>query len=221
LVQIEYNKRTGEVSLMDQDGIITKEDYQNLMRAVSTGNDKDVEAMMQNMGGTATATGLDVAEDAAFGTTHFVDGEDIDQSQVIDTASEEVKMAAHQQHQARDVERINAEAQAAPQHHHVNHQATPPQQQHVATAQSFNTYAIPQPPHEMQSQLQEQQYRQLQHVQQQQFHQQHAMMMAYQHPPPHQPGHPAQTLAVADLTTDVAPESGGWGFNDRRSTFMN
>jgi hypothetical protein len=73
----------------------------------------------------------------------------------------------------------------------------------------------------MQSQLQEQQYRQLQHVQQQQFHQQHAMMMAYQHPPPHQPGHPAQTLAVADLTTDVAPESGGWGFNDRRSTFMN
>ncbi|KAL3918015.1 MAG: hypothetical protein SGILL_004445, partial [Bacillariaceae sp.] len=90
LVQIEYNKMTGEVSLMDQDGIITQEDYQNLMRAVSTGNDNDVEAMMQNMGGTATATGLDVVAEDDDGlpieTTHFVDGEDIDQSQVIDTS---------------------------------------------------------------------------------------------------------------------------------------
>jgi hypothetical protein len=226
LVQIEYNKRTGEVSLVDHDGIITKEDYQNLMRAISTGNAKDVEELTNVVEGTATGLGV-VDQDVTLGTTHFVDGEDIDPSDVIDTSSEEVQATAEAVSGHSSPSQHQTEHEVPQQTHSSGyHQppATGHQQAYQSATESFQTYQIPQPPVEIQAQLQEQQYQQLQHIQHQQLyqHQGHSMMT-------HQPqmqalqahGTPIHSSAIADPIPETTPQNGGWGFNDRRTTFIN
>jgi hypothetical protein len=70
VVQIEYNKKTGEVSLHDQDGIVTKEEYERLM--------KEIKSSSCDEGGAAT-------DEEAVGTTHFLDTEELDLTDIIDT----------------------------------------------------------------------------------------------------------------------------------------
>ncbi|KAG7361629.1 hypothetical protein IV203_036730 [Nitzschia inconspicua] len=221
LVQIEYNKRTGEVSLVDHDGIITKEDYQNLMRAISTGNANDAQELKNVVEG-KTTTGLDVVDaDVTLGTTHFVDGEDIDPNDVIDTSSQEVQTqttTTTTQPQPSHHATTTTEYRHHHHHHHQHHEDV------AAAAQTFQTYAIPQ------TQLQDQQYQQLQQIQHhQQHHYQHPgyshSMMTFQpqmqalQPQPQGPN--VHTTAVADSVPETTPQNGGWGFNDRRTTFIN
>jgi hypothetical protein len=70
VVQIEYNKKTGEVSLHDQDGIVTREEYERLM--------KEIKSSSIDEGGAAT-------DEEAVGTTHFLDTEELDLTDIIDT----------------------------------------------------------------------------------------------------------------------------------------
>ncbi|KAG7355627.1 hypothetical protein IV203_000313 [Nitzschia inconspicua] len=224
LVQIEYNKRTGEVSLVDHDGIITKEDYQNLMRAISTGNANDAQELKNVVEG--TTTGLDVVdEDVTLGTTHFVDGEDIDPNDVIDTSSQEVQTQTTTT-QPQPTHHATTTTEYHHHHHHQHHHHHHEEVVAAAAAQTFQTYAIPQ------TQLQDQQYQQLQQIQ---HHQQHH----YQHPgyshshsimtfqpqmqalQPQPQGPNVHTTAVADSVPETTPQNGGWGFNDRRTTFIN
>lgn len=86
VVQIEYNKKTGEVSLHDQDGIVTKEEYERLM--------KEIKSSSSDEGGAATDDEADV------GTTHFLDTEELDLTDIIDaqvidaTQGEELDLTA-------------------------------------------------------------------------------------------------------------------------------
>lgn len=227
LVQIEYNKRTGEVALVDTDGVISRDDYQNLMRAISTGNAKDAHELTNVVEGTTAGLGV-VDQDVTLGTTHFVDGEDIDQSGVIDTSCQEVHAVAVEDVSATSARPEQQQATHATEYHQTQPHHQNLQQQEVAATESFQTYEIPLPPVEIQTQLQEQQYQQLQHIQQHQQHQlqyqhqghammtfQPAQMQAQQHVPS------SQATAVSDLSSsETAAQSAGWGFNDRRSTFI-
>ena len=206
LVQIEYNKNTGEISLLDHDGVVTKEDYQHLMRAVAGVsannhiiNGNEIVNLDDDVAAAAAAAELDVVpQDVTLGSTHFVDVDEIDLDQVIDTEGEELPAMKEDIHQQ----------QHRHQHHHQDHESLG----------SFNTYTIPQPPTEISTELQQQQYQQLQHLQQQQYLQ--SPMAAYVPATAAFPAPPAvpTTEATADETV---PQCGGWGFNHRRSSFMN
>jgi hypothetical protein len=198
LVQIEYNKRTGEVSLVDHDGIVTKEDYQNLMRAIARGgtttnHHADHPTSVVDSTTSQVAHDVDNEDAVVLETIHIVDGEDIDPNDVIDTCVEEVQPAFRDQ------------------------------PSEVAT-ETFQTYSIPKPPMEIQTHLQEQQYHQLQYIQQQHYQQQHhhhhgRSMKAY-HPPLHLQGPSMQASDVTEPLPQPTPQNGGWGFNDRRTTFI-
>jgi hypothetical protein len=220
LVQIEYNKKTGEISLHDQDGIVTKEDYQNLMRAITTrvNSNGEVSIVMDD-----AIPGLDVVsqtEDVPLGTTQYIDVEDLDESEVIDTQGEELPTM---------MEHVHSQEQHQPQHTQYSEFQNPQYQhqhhQEMATAAatatseslnySYNTYTIPHPPTETQTQtaLQEQQLLQLQ-------------QMAYQQQLQYHNAQVPVAAAVSDEpildddTSDTTPHCGGWGFNNRRSSFM-
>jgi hypothetical protein len=201
LVQMEYNKNTGEISLLDHDGVVTKEDYQHLMRAVAGVGAGAINHNTINgiINGDHEIARLDVIpNDVTLGTTHFVDVDEIDLDQVIDTEGEELpamKEDIHHHHQQH--------------HHHQGHESL----------ESFNTYTIPRtPPPKMQTELQQQQYQQLQHIQQQQYLQ--SPMAAYVPATAAFP-EPPIVPTTGGAADETVPQCGGWGFNHRRSSFMN
>jgi hypothetical protein len=195
LVQIEYNKNTGEIVLLDHDGVVTKEDYQHLMRAVTGGsstkskqimNGRDNNNMVIDLDNDNDIAGLTdvVPEDVTVGMTHFIDVDEIDPDQVIDAEGEEFAATG-------------------------------------SSLETFHTYTIPQLRTETQTQLQQQEYHKLQHIQQhhhQQYHHQEPMSSAY--PPPATNTIPEMVLPT-ETNSDAVPQCGGWGFNHRRSSFMN
>jgi hypothetical protein len=219
LVQIEYNKRTGEVSLVDHDGIVTKEEYRNLMRAINMGNANDGDLME------SSNARLDlVDEHVILGTTHVVDGEDIDPNDVIDTSSETEHLNAEagrtnaQSHKFVPSPRYSMEynQQSISEQQHYHHHEE--QLQEVAPTEAFQTYSVPKRLGQVQTQLQEQQYHQLQHIQLQQHYQQHGHSMNDFQPQPQ--GHPVQATEKKEHLPETIAQNGGWGFNDRRTTFI-
>ncbi len=90
LVEIQYNKRTGEVSLLDEEGVVTPEEYQRLKKAIKfeeEGGDDSVDGI------TASEQKLqsqEREEDVAVGKTLYLDVEDLDPTDIIDTDSQEL-----------------------------------------------------------------------------------------------------------------------------------
>jgi len=95
LVEIQYNKRTGEISLLDEDGVVTPEEYKRLMKAVKYSNEEGGDC---NVGITASQQRLqsqEREEDVAVGTTHYVDPEDLDPIDIIDTEGQDLSIEDH------------------------------------------------------------------------------------------------------------------------------
>ena len=104
VVQIEYNKKTGDVTLQDQDGIVTKEEYERLM--------KEIKSSYSDEGGAVT-------DEEADGTTHFLDTEELDltdiiDTQVIDTQGEELDLTDTIDTQVIDTQVIDTEVEVLP-----------------------------------------------------------------------------------------------------------
>eukprot|EP00535_Pseudo-nitzschia_heimii_P007546 CAMPEP_0197187260 /NCGR_PEP_ID=MMETSP1423-20130617/15562_1 /TAXON_ID=476441 /ORGANISM="Pseudo-nitzschia heimii, Strain UNC1101" /LENGTH=336 /DNA_ID=CAMNT_0042638801 /DNA_START=163 /DNA_END=1173 /DNA_ORIENTATION=+ len=90
LVEIQYNKRTGEISLLDEDGVVTPEEYKRLMKAVKYSHENDEYS---NCGIPASQQRLQSQEreqDVAVGTTLFLDPEDLDPTDIIDTEGQDI-----------------------------------------------------------------------------------------------------------------------------------
>jgi len=137
LVQIEYNKKTGEVSLHDQDGIVTKEEYERLIKAVKSSGDEDgITSSVQRQQGVAV------------GTTHLFDTEELDLADIIDTQGEELPSQEEEQHQYQhqDYQQQNQEDSQSQQYHHSE----------SVSLESFNTYSISQPTMEINYPVQQQ-----------------------------------------------------------------
>jgi hypothetical protein len=214
LVQIEYNKKTGEISLVDQDGIVTAEDYQRLMKIVMMPEDGRGEPSDTGVGEDGSS-GLEFsAAGVAVGSTLYVDAEDLDQTKVIDTdaeviSSETTPLSPEQQQQLQQqmYERAQYEAQVAQTYEQLHHEQT--YHEHAeyslqtpssvdeeipasrSPVETFRSYNIPQ------STSTSATYRQYQH----------------------------QPVATASPATSVesndsATMGGGFGFNQRRMAFM-
>lgn len=212
LVQMEYNKKTGEVSLVDQDGIVTAEDYQRLMKIVMMeegGAGADAASAADDDGRIGDrASGLEYpASDVAVGSTLYVDAEDLDQSKVIDTdaevlSSETIPLTPEQQQhlQQHAYEQALYAAQAAYEDHDQSYhdQAAyahhPPSAPEIPpsrdTADSFNSYNIPQPT---------------------------SASATYQQ---YQRQDAATETSAAEMEESDSPRGAGFGFNQRRLAFM-
>ncbi len=87
LVEIKYNRRTGEVTLLDEEGVVTPEEYQRLKKAVlfeeEGGDDIDVTTASEQRLKSQTRE-----EDVAVGETIHLDPEDLDPTDIIDTDSQ-------------------------------------------------------------------------------------------------------------------------------------
>lgn len=95
LVEIQYNKKTGEVSLLDEDGVVTPEEYKRLMKAVKYSNERNGDS---DFGTTASQQRLqsqEREEDVAVGSTLFVDPEDLDPIDIIDTEGHDISIEDH------------------------------------------------------------------------------------------------------------------------------
>mmetsp|Transcript_48690 Transcript_48690/g.54463 ORF Transcript_48690/g.54463 Transcript_48690/m.54463 type:complete len:344 (-) Transcript_48690:220-1251(-) len=137
LVQIEYNKKTGEVSLHDQDGIVTKEEYERLMKAVkSSGDEERINSSEQRQQGVAV------------GTTHLFDTEELDLNDIIDTQGEELPSQEEEQHQYQHpvYQQQNEVDSQSQQYHHLE----------SVSFDSFDTYSISQPAMEINHPVQQQ-----------------------------------------------------------------
>lgn len=92
LVEIQYNRRTGEVSLLDEEGVVTPEEYQRLKKAVKFSEEGGDDC---NDGTTASEQSLQSQErdeDVAVGTTLYLDPDDLDPTDVIDTESQDLSI---------------------------------------------------------------------------------------------------------------------------------
>ena len=183
LVEIQYNKKTGEVSLLDEEGVVTPEEYQRLKKAV----------LFEEEGGD-TIDGTTVSEQrlqsqtreehVAVGTTLYLDPDDLDPTDVIDTESQDLSLVdradSHPASQAplREEELYTQQLKDYPE---------PSVQWHlsedVEPTETFNSYSIPQP--ETETNYPVQQYQHHQYSQQ-----------------------PMQAAsAVADITTEYQQEA--------------
>lgn len=231
LLQIEYNQQTGEVSLIDPNGIATEEDYKNLMQSLT--------------GRGSRGSGVDeaVANTNCVGSTldslELVNSDDLEDDDVIDAVVEVLG----------NDDMVNLEASTSVgaatatmdvyQRHQQDHLY---QQQHVAVQEVQDQYQAEQqqrthyqkqtPQDSAPAQVpryQTQPLYQLQLLQEQEEIMQathdatlHQFQQQYQHQ--HQPQEyhlqhqqPTQTDSTA---THKTPQSGGFGFSERRQIWL-
>lgn len=102
VVEIQYNKKTGEVLLLDEEGVVTPEEYKRLMKAVKYSSEHGDDDSIN--GTTASEQRLQSQEreaDVAIGTTLYVDPEDLDPTDIIDTEGQDLpvqELASVQEH---------------------------------------------------------------------------------------------------------------------------
>ena len=226
LVQIEYNKKTGEVSLQDEDGIVTKEQYERLMKAIkSTGVEDGTVSSTQQQDGVAV------------GTTSFLDIEELDLTDIIDTQGEDLSSEIRSD--------TPQENQGGSQHHNqYQYQEYPQQHVEPAGSGSFNSYSIPTPDREINHPVQRQPAGSQVTVHVQQYHQPSQYFVPSQPGPSAQhyyqthshsqqqsvASSPATSVASSSDTTNVAEQdaeeniyrrSRGFGFAHRRQSFAD
>lgn len=149
LVEIQYNRKTGEVSLLDEEGVVTPEEYQRLMKAVKY---SDEVGGAYDVGVTASEQTLrsqERQEDIAVGTTLYVDPEDLDPTDIIDTEGHDVSIDDHvydppvATQEEGQTQQYTEQLQDYPEpstQYHQSEAVAPP-----VSDDSFNSYAIPAP----------------------------------------------------------------------------
>jgi hypothetical protein len=171
LVEIQYNKKTGEVSLLDEEGVVTPEEYQRLMKAVKYENEGDGG---HNIDGIAALEqrlhSQERQEDIAVGTTLYLDSEDLDPTDIIDTESQALSVedndgslpVATTTTVSRQQDEIHHYAQQlqdypepSTQYHHSEDVST--------STETYNSYSIPQPATETNYPVQQYQHYQYSH----------------------------------------------------------
>lgn len=242
LVEIQYNKRTGEVSLLDEEGVVTPEEYERLKKAIKfeeEGEDGSVDGV------TASDQKLqsqEMEEDVAVGKTLYLDVEELDPTDIIDTESQELTVldsdnsppaTTHTEHEDGAYhypQQLLDYPEPSVQWH---------QSEEVEPAEQFDSYSIPQPETESNYPVQQhqQQYQHYQYSQQpmqataavaepnaEQHYQQQTQQQAYAE------YYPATAVAEqqAPVTTEEFVEyddeanyrsSRGFGFAHRRGFF--
>jgi hypothetical protein len=237
LLQIEYNQETGELSLVDPNGIVSPEDYKTLMQTL-TG---------RRPSGSVGNAGPHLNDNDDLPLVNHDDLEDDDVIDAVievvpsDEVAEEVAGStnAHQQTTRQSTGYQNTPYQ--PQHqqpqHYTNVQGQNQQQgyyqHHVATVQQQSQQA----PYQYQAPPQQQQHTrttavpgqplyQLQLLQEQERIMQathDATMQQFQQQYQQQQPTDQMVSGYAENTeplTDMTPNSGGWGFDCRRKTWM-
>lgn len=247
LVEIQYNKRTGEVSLLDEEGVVTPEEYERLKKAIKfeEGGEEAVD------GTTASEQRLQSQqreEDVAVGTTLYLDAEDLDLTDVIDTDSQDLAIAG--QADTSSAAKLPRQIEEVPQWtQQLKDYPEPSVQWHesedVDPSENFNSYSIPEQTTETNYPVQQNQ-QQYQHYQNSQPSQQsiqamsggngdQSMQQIYQQPAmqqqtyseyypatavAEQPAPAATEEATADEFDDRTYRSSrGFGFAHRRESF--
>lgn len=148
LVRIEYNKRTGEVALDDQDGVVTKEEYERLIKVIKSASEESMESNVQkNQYQSRDDLGV------AIGTTQFIDVDDFDLTDIIDTQGEEEVVSSSSSSNTNTVisngdDKGNEEHHETPQYDYKGYyqqqivDETQPQQEFEP---QFSSYSVPQP----------------------------------------------------------------------------
>lgn len=241
LVEIKYNRRTGEVSLLDEEGVVTPEEYQRLKKAVlfeEEGGDAadSITASEQRLKSQTRE------EDVAVGETIHLDPEDLDPTDIIDTDSQPLTVLNSDSNPpAATYAQAEEGAYEYPQQ--LLDYPEPSVQWHasedVDPAENFNSYSIPtETENNYPVQQQQQQYQHYQYSQQpmqgssavaepapEQYYQQDAaQQQAYDYYPAtavaEQPA-PVTTEEPVDEYDDEATyrSSRGFGFAHRRGFF--
>lgn len=146
LVEIEYNKKTGEVSLLDEEGVVTPEEYKRIVKAVKYEHE-------DTTGGAPVEPELiseDDREDIIVGTTMYLDPEDLDLSDVIDTEVEDLSGSAPRPKKVVDIPHYEQKLKDFPQQQLQDHESSSRQNTQstpatVDSTETFNSYSIPQP----------------------------------------------------------------------------
>lgn len=148
LVEIEYNKKTGEVSLLDEEGVVTPEEYKRIVKAVKYEHE-------DTTGGVPVEPELiseDDQEDIVVGTTMYLDPEDLDLSDVIDTEVEDLSGSTPRPKKVVDIPQYEQKLKDFPQQQLQDHESSSGQNTQSVSApatvdatQTFNSYSIPQP----------------------------------------------------------------------------
>jgi hypothetical protein len=148
IVEIQYNKRTGEVSLLDEDGVVTPEEYKRLIKAVKYSEEGDDDVVKGTTASEQRLQSQEREEDVAVGTTLYVDPEDLDPTDIIDTEGLELSAddsppIATASQQEVDSNHYPQQLQDYPepstQYHHSEAVST------TTTTETINTISIPQP----------------------------------------------------------------------------
>lgn len=154
LVEIEYNKRTGEVSLIDEEGVVTPEEYKRLMKAVKYSDEGDNDYIEGNAASEQRLQPQERQEDVAVGRTLYVDPEDLDLTEVIDTEGHDISLedvsdnspAATSPHEEAEIhhypQQLHGYPDPSPQYHQSEDGPS------TTSDETFSSYSIPQAPTE-------------------------------------------------------------------------
>mmetsp|Transcript_564 Transcript_564/g.1163 ORF Transcript_564/g.1163 Transcript_564/m.1163 type:complete len:402 (-) Transcript_564:438-1643(-) len=146
LVEIQYNKKTGEVSLLDEAGVVTPEEYKRIVKAVKYANEEGADGSNGSNGNAAFEQELqsqEREEGVAVGTTLYIDPEDLDPTEIIDVEDDSSDYSSSRQetpigyHQSESVSSSETSPSTTTAH------AT--QTAHASHAETFDSYTIAQP----------------------------------------------------------------------------
>lgn len=148
LVEIQYNKKTGEVSLLDEDGVVTPEEYQRLMKAIKYEEEGDGGHVDGITAAEQTLKSQERQEDVAVGETLYIDPEDLDPTDIIDAEVQDVSAeddgdkpaVATSPQQEVVAEQYTQQLQDYPEPSTEWHAS-----EEVSSTETFNSYSIPQP----------------------------------------------------------------------------
>lgn len=156
LVEIQYNKKTGEVSLLDEEGVVTPEEYKKIMKAVKysyEGGSDDATAT------TAVSEqefkSQEREEDVAVGTTLYLDPDDLDPTDIIDAevkdgsaastfSQQEIPVPQYEQ-KLKDYPQPQLQDYSQPSTEYHQSESVSAAKAAATYAETFNSYSVPQP----------------------------------------------------------------------------
>ena len=160
LVEIQYNKKTGEVSLLDEEGVVTPEEYKKIMKAVKYSYEGGSDDLSGTTASEQEFKSQEREEDIAVGTTLYLDPEDLDPTDIIDTEGkdlsgeddstdpastrQEIPVPRYEQ-RLQDYAQPKLQDQLQPSTEYHQSESVSAQAATSAYAETFNSYSIPQP----------------------------------------------------------------------------
>eukprot|EP00536_Pseudo-nitzschia_multiseries_P006076 jgi/Psemu1/14397/gm1.14397_g len=162
LVEIQYNKKTGEVSLLDEAGVVTPEEYKRIVNAVKYEHEGGADGSDGVAAPEQELDPQDREEGVVVGTTLYIDPEDLDPTEIIDieddcedskSPRQEAPIPQYEQ-RLKDYPTPQLQDQSRPStecHHSESVSSSTATKTgaahtaHATHAEAFNSYTIPQP----------------------------------------------------------------------------